>query len=209
VASGEWRGKDNKPPNAGRTHHDGYPGRGSIMSRRRRGWWVLGLAVVLVAAFAAYLLYQVSLRRAAEIDSAIQNGPLAISISEGGGNAMGGDWKLQLDSARNATLKINFVPTPYSRRIVVPRADIDELRNALQREHFFDLADSYGELVADGATTTIQVTAGEFSKTVELHFLGNWTYQPERLREPNRALHVVQLVRSWFDEQGKSDAGKK
>jgi hypothetical protein len=179
------------------------------MVTRRRTWLVLGLALILVAALTGYLLHQVSLRREAAIDSAIQNEPLTISISSGGGNAQGGDWTLQLDSAGIATLKINSIPTPYRRRIAVPNAELDELRKALQREHFFDLADSYGEHVVDGGTTTIQVTAGEFSKTVEVQFLGNWTHQPERLREPNRALHVMQLVRGCFDEAVKRADDKK
>ena len=180
------------------------------MSTTRRAWLVLGLAVVLVAAFTVYLLHQVSLRRrAAAIDSAIQNGPLRISVSCGGGNAQGGDWKLQLDPTGNATLRIDSYPTPKTRRFVVPKAQLDELCKALQLEHFFDLADSYGEPVQDGSTTTFQVTAGDFSKTVELQFLGNWAQDElQRLREPSRALRVLQVILAGFDDPDLNEMRK-
>ena len=92
------------------------------MLTRRRTWLVLGLAVLLVAAFAANLLHQVLLRRAAAMDSAIQNGPLTISVRMDAANVMGAGWDLQIDAAGNATLKINSYPTPKTRRFVVSKA---------------------------------------------------------------------------------------
>jgi hypothetical protein len=167
------------------------------MATRRRARLVLGLAAVLVVAFIADLLYQVSLRRAAAIESAIQNGPLTISAKQFGSMAMGSSWELQVDSSGNATWKNDAYPTPTTRRFVVTKTQLDELRRALLRERFFDLADSYGERVPDGSTTTLQVSAGDFAKTVELQSLGNWTREPERLREPNRAVRVLEIIRGW------------
>jgi hypothetical protein len=201
---------------------------GTTMSTRRRVGLELGLTVVFVAAFAAYLLpHAWQRRRAAAIESAIQNEPLMISVIERGGIVPGRDRVLHLDPSGNVTVRTDStvsgwdLPLPIvnvtlrldsaqkTRRFVVPKTQLDELRSALVRDHFFDLNDSYGELIPGGSATTIQVTAGEFSKTVELHYLGNWTGPPEGLGEPNRALHVLQLVRSWFDDDGKIEAGKR
>jgi hypothetical protein len=171
------------------------------MAKKRRTWLVAGLAVILIAAFIGYLLHQVSMRRAAAIDTAIQNGPLMISVSVNGGLPVGGYWDLHVDPTENATLKIESSPTPKTRRFVVPKAGLDELRAALLREHFFDLADSYGERVVDGSTTTLQVSAGDFTKTVELNFLGNWVRkEPQRLSEPSRALRVLQIILAWSND---------
>jgi len=186
------------------------------MSTTRRAWLVLGLAVVLVAAFTAYLLHQVSLRRAAAIDSAIQNGPLRISVIEG---VTGRSLELHLDPPGNATLRtdspvsgwdlplpivnvtvrLNAVPRRETHRFVVPQAQLDELRKALVREHFFDLDDSYGDNHLVDRKTTILVYAGDFKKAVELHFLAVED-EPERLREPSRALRVLQIMFAWFDD---------
>ena len=65
---------------------------GAIMATGRRTWLVVGLAVVLGGPFTAYLSHQVPLwrrqvlreRRAAAIQSAIQNEPLGISVIEHG-----------------------------------------------------------------------------------------------------------------------------
>jgi hypothetical protein len=184
-------------------------GTGTIMSRRRRAWLILGLAVVLVAAFIAFLLHQVSLRRrAAAIDSAIQNAPLTISVSE---NAFRGGWDLEVDAAGNATLKINSFPLgekQKTRKFVVPKAQLDELRKALQREHFFALDDSYGnKLVDDGSSTTLEVYAGNFIKAVELYSMGVED-EPQRLREPSRALRVLQIMLAWFNDPEIKDQRK-
>jgi hypothetical protein len=176
------------------------------MATRRRTWLVLGLAVLLVAAFIAYLLYQVSLRRAAAIDAAIQNEPLTISVSL---NAFRGGWDLEIDAAGNATLKPSFLSArkQKTRRFVVSKAQFDELRKALLREHFFDLADSYGDfIVEDGSSTTLEVYAGDRIKTVRL---GDETPEERgRLREPSRALRVLQVILAWFDDPALNEMRK-
>lgn len=89
------------------------------------------------------------------------------------------------------------------------QAKFDELRKALQKERFFDLGDSYGELAVDSGTTTIQVTAGDFTKTIELHSLVNWIpTEPARLREPSRAVRVLEIIRAWFNAPEAVDSRK-
>ncbi len=78
------------------------------------------------------------------------------------------------------------------------------------RQGFFGLTkDSYGEIVPDGSTGTILVTQGEKTKKVEIHFLGNWVKSnPEKLKEPARALEILQIVRSWFSDEEAVDLRK-
>jgi hypothetical protein len=180
-----------------------------IVSTKRRTWLVPGLAVILVAAFIGYLLYQVSLRRAARaaaIDSAIQNEPLTISVSL---HALRSGWNLEIDAAGNATLEPSSFPTrkQTTRRFVVSKAQFDELRKALLREHFFDLANAYVDLnITDGSSTTLEVYAGDRIKTVRL---GDETPdEPGRLREPSRALRVLQVILAWFDDPDLNDMRK-
>jgi hypothetical protein len=168
------------------------------MLTRRRMWLVFGLTVILVVTFAAYLLHQVSMRREAAIDSSIPNGPLTISVGYGGGRAPRGDWAFQIDPAGNATLKINLFSAPKTRQFVVSQVQLDELRQALQREHFFDLDASYGTIVDDGTTTTLEISAGHLTKNVQLDFLRDWS--PQRLREPSRALRVLQVILTWVND---------
>jgi len=172
------------------------------MRTRRLFWLVLGLAVVLVAAFTAYPLHPVSLQREAVIDAAIQSGPLTISVSYyTGGRPPGGDWELQLGESGNATLKINSYPTGKTRQFVVPKGQLEDLRKAIEREHFFDLNDSYGQLAEDDPSTTLLVSAGQFSNIVRLHSLENLVREgPQQLREASRALRVLQMILAWFND---------
>ncbi len=180
---------------------------GAIMVTRRRTWLVLGLAVMLVAAFIGYLVNQVSLRRAAAaIDAAIQNEPLTISVSL---NAFRGGWDLEIDAAGNATLKPSSFPPrkPNTRRFVVSTAQFDELRKALLRERFFDLADAYVNLnITDGSCTTLEVYAGDRIKTVRMGI--DTLEERERLREPSRALRVLQVILAWFDDPDLNEMRK-
>ena len=104
-------------------------------------------------------------------------------------------------------MRIDSVPSAKTRQLVVSQAQLDELRKALLRERFFELADSYGQLVADGSTTTLQISAGDVSQTVELRFLMNWAnYEPDKLREPSRAVRVLQIIRGWFNDPEAVDS---
>jgi hypothetical protein len=178
------------------------------MSTRFHVWLVLGLAVLVVAALAAYLSNQ-DFKGEAVIDSAVESGPMTISAAQNGHFSKGYSWELQVDPAGNAVLNIESSPDPKTRRFVVSKAELDELRKALLRERFFELADSYGQLVADGSTTTLQFSAGDFTKTVELTFLMNWAnYEREKVRDPSRALRVLQTIRAWFNDPEAVDLRK-
>jgi hypothetical protein len=164
------------------------------VSTRRRTWLVLGVAVTLVAEFAGYLLHQVSMGRAAAIESAIKNGPLTISVS---GSGLGSSWDLDVDTFGNGIWKNHF-PTQRSRRFVVSKGQFAALRKAMQREHFFYLADTYGEPILDTSSTTIQIWAGDLTKTVTLHHFGNGSR--EKLPEPSRARRVLQAILTWCND---------
>lgn len=195
-----------------------------MMATRRRTWLVVGLAVVLGGPFAAYLSHQVPRwrrqvlldRRAAAIQSALQNEPLRISVIEHASNVPGGERELHLDppgnlkltirSTRsgfelplpivNMTMGISARPTAETRRFSVSKEQLDALRKALIREHFFDLKDSDGENL-NIAKATILVYAGKFKKAVDIY---SWANEPQGLREGSRAVRVLQVVLAGFDD---------
>jgi hypothetical protein len=104
-------------------------------------------------------------------------------------------------------LEIDSIPTVKRRQFVVSRAQLDELRKALRRERFFELVDSYGELVYDGSTATLEISAGEHTKSVKLLSLENWAqYEPQKLAKPSRALRILKIVRGWFDDPEAFDS---
>jgi hypothetical protein len=105
------------------------------MSTRFHVWLVLGLAVLVVAALAAYLSNQ-DFKGEAVIDSAVESGPMTISAAQNGHFSKGYSWELQVDPAGNAVLNIESSPDPKTRRFVVSKAELDELRKALLRERF-------------------------------------------------------------------------
>jgi hypothetical protein len=128
------------------------------------------------------------------VEAQVANGPLTISASQTG-SATTGCWRLRVDPAGKASLRIDSVPSSKTRQFVVSKAQLDELRKALLRERFFELAESYGELVPDGGTTTLQISAGDVSQTVELRSLMNRASD-----DPNGAVRVLQIIRGWFND---------
>jgi hypothetical protein len=134
------------------------------------------------------------------VEAQVAKGPLTISASQTGSTTTG-SWRLRVDRTGKAFLKIDAVPSAKTRQFVVSQSQLDELRQALLRERFFELADSYGQLVPDGSRTTLQISAGDVSQTVELRFFGNWAKnEPEKLQEPSRAVRVLQIIRGWFND---------
>lgn len=71
---------------------------------------------------------------------------------------------------------------------------------------FLGFRSAYGRLVADGHTTTLQVSAGGFTKKVELLFLD--AYEGEKARESSRPLRVLMIIRGWFNDPGAVDLRK-
>jgi hypothetical protein len=139
----------------------------------------------------------------------IEHGPLSISASEIGMFSKGDSWELQVRPNGKATLDIFF--GKKKREFEISKTQLDELRKALVKERFFDLADEYGQLVADGSTTTVTVSVDGKTKTVALKFLMNWVHDHDaaaKLQEPSRAIRVLNVIRGWFNDPDAVDLRK-
>jgi hypothetical protein len=159
------------------------------MSRKRPA--SILIACCALGVVAVYAWHRTAMRR---LEAQVQHGPLTISASETGSTTTG-SWRLRVDPAGKASLKIDAVPSAKTRQFVVSQAQLDELRKALARERFFELADAYGQPVVDGSTTTLQISAGDVSQTVELRSLMNRAGD-----DPSRAVRVLQIIRGWFND---------
>jgi len=140
-------------------------------------------------------------------DFAIRKLPITLAVAEVGDfGAPQRSWYLSVNSAGQAQLAIGRTTYTY-RTSVVSREQLDELRNVLIRERFFDLEEHYGECVASGGCRLLSVTVGEYSRTVKLDNLMNWVYrdQAARLRDPARALRVWMVIRGWFSDADAVD----
>jgi hypothetical protein len=131
-------------------------------------------------------------------DALIQMLPLTISMSEDYGLSPG--WYFSVNSAGDGEMTILDEPSNIAQPVKVTAAQLQELKDILVREQFFTLNEDYGELVPDGGTQSLTINVGEWTKTVRIHFLGNWLsdHDTAKLREPARALRVWVLIRSWF-----------
>jgi hypothetical protein len=138
-------------------------------------------------------------------DAAIQNLPLTISLSEEVG--LGGSWYFSVNSAGDGELTINY-PKNVIQSVKVSPIQLDELRELLIHEKFFELRDEYGEHVPDGGSQTLTISVGESSKTIRIYFLANWVAGGEKakLLEPARALRVWMLIRGWFSHPNAADS---
>lgn len=167
------------------------------MFRGRRN--SISLACCALAVAAVYAWHRAAMRH---LEEQVRHGPLTITAGVTGSTTTG-YWKLRVDPAGKASLKIAAVPTAKTRQFVVSQAQLDELRQALLQERFFELADSYGQLIVDGSTTTLQISAGDVSQTVELRSLLNGANG-----EPSRAVRVLQIIRGWFHDPEAFDFPK-
>jgi hypothetical protein len=126
---------------------------------------------------------------------------------QGGGGLTSGDWNLSVNSAGQAQLTVFSQPADKSVEFSVSPEKLNELRELLVRERFFELQNDYGEIVPDGGTQAITITIGASSKTVRLNYLMNWvTQEPAKLREPARAIRIGVLIRDWFDDSDAVDS---
>jgi hypothetical protein len=131
---------------------------------------------------------------------AVREAPLTIAMSTVGDFSKGHSWYLSVNSAGQAQLSIATLPKPTQREFTISAKQLADLRKALLDERFFELGDRYGEVVPDGSTTIVTVTAGDVTKSVELHFLMNWVHNNRaKLREPSRAVRVGLVIRNWFE----------
>jgi hypothetical protein len=174
--------------------------------------WLNVSAVILIAAVAAILLarsFRPGSSRSGPSQIEIENDSLVISATQTGRFSRGWSWDLQVDAAGKAILRIDSFPNSKTRQFTVSKQQIDELRKVIARGRFFELADEYGELAVDSSTTTVTVGVGETKKTVVLNYLMNWVHSdPEKLKEPSRAIRVLHVIRGWFDDADAVDLRK-
>jgi hypothetical protein len=177
------------------------------MSTRRLVASAVGLMSLGLADLIVGQLHPSAMVREARAESQLPSGPLTITASEHGAYFRKGfSWDLHVDPNGKAILTIDSVPNSKRREFTVPKKQLDKFRKVLAQERFFELGDSYGELVSDSSTTTITVSVGKSTKTVKVLFLMNWAlYEPAKLREPSRAVRVQQLIRGWFNDPDAVD----
>jgi hypothetical protein len=162
--------------------------------------WVSRVAVLLVGMSVAVVAHSETSGTAAA-DSLTISEPIALEASTVGRFAKGYSWKLAVSAEGEATLQIDSYPERVRRSFRVAPERLAELRDAITRERFFDLEPEYGENVPDGSRRTLAITQGGRTHTVCILFLMNWVrHDPERLRDPARALRVFGIVRGWFDD---------
>ena len=129
-------------------------------------------------------------------------GPMTIAASCVGRFSAGWSWHLSVNSAGQAEVTVWGQP----QRFVVAAEDMAALRAVLNRERFFDLANEYGEQVPDGSVQTLTVTIGHRTRSVSVHYLMNWVRSdPQKLREPSRAVRCIMLIRGWIDHPDAVD----
>lgn len=131
----------------------------------------------------------------------LRNAPMTIAMSTFGRFAKGELWYLSVNSAGQAELTIGLGTDTVRRTFTVPAAQLEEFRKAIGEQRFMELQPEYGQIVPDGSTTTVTITVGQATRSVKVHYLMNWVRsEPERLREPARAVRVAMLLRGWFDD---------
>jgi hypothetical protein len=141
----------------------------------------------------------------------IEHDPLTISASEIGRFSKGFSWTLHVDPSGKAKLTIKSFSHPKTREFEISKKQLDELRTAVVRERFFELAGRYGQVVSDGSTTTLTISVGARTKTIVLQFLMNWVHDQDaaaKLQEPSRAIRVLNVIRGWFSDPEAVDLRK-
>jgi len=134
----------------------------------------------------------------------IEHDPLTISASEFGMFQKGFSWELHVDPTGKAGLKIWSSPEDKKRKFQLSQNQIEELRKTLAQERFFELSNEYGDLVSDGSTTTLTISVGKNTKSVVLRYF-RIEGGAGKLREPARAIRVLNVIRGWFSDQEAVD----
>ncbi|TWT85425.1 hypothetical protein Pla123a_02320 [Posidoniimonas polymericola] len=131
----------------------------------------------------------------------LEGAPLTLSVSQIGRFSKGSSWHLSVNSAGQAELTVDTFPKRTRRRLLLSNKQLAEFRTALIEARFFDLESQYGQRVHDGSESTLTVTAGRHANTTRVYFLMNWINgDRSKLEEPSRAVRLLVMVRSWFDE---------
>jgi hypothetical protein len=88
----------------------------------------------------------------------------------------------------------------------IPKQQLQELRETLIRERFFELACRQGELVPDGSIRTLTISTGTITKSVEIAYLMNWAqFDKDNLAQPARALRVWMPIHNLFQHPDAVD----
>jgi hypothetical protein len=174
------------------------------------GWWsgtaALRRSLEQVEAEKQDLLDEFG-RRTSPGDDWMRHAPLTISASETGDFSEGESWTLSVNSAGDAQLTVGSQRITQSLQIT--KQQLDELRDAIIRERFFDLSPRQGQIVPHGHTDTLTITISGYAKTVEIAYLMNWAkYDQAKLAEPARALRVWMVIRNWFQHSQAVDLRK-
>jgi hypothetical protein len=142
---------------------------------------------------------------------AIRTAPISIVISEAGRSDLANwdasdqsPWRLSVNSAGQAHLV-----TSTDRSFQISKEQLNELRELLIQQRFFELRDVYGKPELHGELRTISITVGHWTKTVRLlEFVDESRSYLGYLKEPARALRVRMLIRGWFDHLNAVDLRK-
>lgn len=128
-------------------------------------------------------------------------GPITVVASTSGRFLAADSWYASINSAGQGQLTILDPGGEKTAAFDVSQEQLEALRDLLEETRFFELdEDAYGELVSDGSEETLTIVAGFQAKTVRIRYLMNWVHSdPEKLREPARALRVWTAVRGWFE----------
>ena len=137
-------------------------------------------------------------------------GPITVAASTEGWFVEVEPWCVSINSAGQGHLTILDPGGEKTASFEVSQEHLEALRDLLEETRFFELADdAYGELVPDSSENTLTVVAGSQAKTVRIRYLMNWVHSdPEKLREPARALRVWMVVRGWFEHPEAVDLQK-
>jgi hypothetical protein len=140
------------------------------------------------------------------LDASAYDGPITAKLENDGRFANGSSWSLELDADQTVRLKIGDYSSDTTRTFKATDIQIEQLRELLLKQRFFELDDEYGQIVPDGSTQRMTIACGDQSHTVQLHFLINWVHgDTSRLREPARAVRVWRYIRTWFDDKEAVD----
>ena len=116
-------------------------------------------------------------------------------------------WSLEINDPGAKTLLLYSDIQAGAKAIVVTPKQIAAVREALSHERFFDLKDSYGEMLLHGPERTIEIWMGGQHKRVEILTISPDMKIPATERqEIGRALRVWATIRGCFGAPGALDS---
>jgi hypothetical protein len=118
-------------------------------------------------------------------------------------------WNLSANSGGSAILDAGLFDGKREAAFHFTSEQWADIREAVAAERFFELDDSYGDLVPDGSSQTLTIVIGGYSKTVAFNYL-RWdpndpNYDAAALQEAARALRVYLAIRDCFPASTVSD----